>query len=129
MKDLTQLSLGACIDELYAVRAKRLEIKATLDAMVSEEERIRSHLFETFEKDSLESASGAEATASITRTTVPTVRDWDAFTQYIKDNNAFDLLERRASTSGYRARMEQNEVVPGVEPFVKLNISLTRRSR
>ncbi len=127
--DLTNLSLGDCIDALYAARAARLEKQKATDELAAEEERIRKHLFQTFEKNALESASGVTATASITRTTVPTVKDWDALSTYIRENNAFDLFERRLSTAAYRERLEAGVVVPGTEPFVKLNLSLTRRSR
>lgn len=56
--------------------------------------------------------------------TVPNVKDWDAFYAYIKKNNAWYMLERRPSVTGYRDTLEAGKAVPGVEPFNKVKVAL-----
>jgi hypothetical protein len=127
--DLMAMDMGECIDALYEARTKRLAAQKVVDALAAEEEVVKSHIINSFEKVKLEGAKGRVATASLTRTTVPLVKDWGAFTQYVKENNAFDLFERRVAKVAYRDRLESKEVVPGLEPFVVVGLSLTKSSR
>jgi len=47
----------------------------------------------------------------------PSVKDWNKLYEYIKDNDAFELLERRPGKVAFRERWENGEVIPGVEQF------------
>jgi hypothetical protein len=129
MKDLTTLSLGACIDSLYKVRAKRLEQQHKVEELAKEEERVREHLLTVLNEGKMEGAKGRLATAAISRTTIPIVKDWDAFVAYVRKNNAFDLIERRPAKLAFRERLEAKQSVPGLEPFVVVSISLTKSSK
>ena len=56
--------------------------------------------------------------------TVPSVKDWDAFYAWIKRNNAFWMLERRPSVTGYRDTLAAGKAIPGVESFTKIKLGL-----
>lgn len=56
--------------------------------------------------------------------TVPSVKDWDAFYAWIKKNNAFWMLERRPSVTGYRDTLAAGKAIPGVESFTKIKLGL-----
>lgn len=56
--------------------------------------------------------------------TVPSVKDWDAFYAWIKKNNAFWMLERRPSVTGYRDTLAAGKTIPGVESFTKIKLGL-----
>lgn len=66
--------------------------------------------------DSYKSDLGSIA---LMRTDVPTVDDWDAFYKFVHSHNAFDLLQRRVSSSAWRDRVEEGENIPGVKKFQK----------
>jgi hypothetical protein len=123
--------LGACIDRVYAVRAKRLAYQrkhdAVIDLMKKEEQALEEHILNTFGKSEIEGAKGKKATAAISRSTVASVQDWDAFFAYVAKKKAFDLLQKRVNNSAYRERLEAKAVVPGVEPYVALSLSITKR--
>lgn len=127
--DLTKLDLGACIDALYEARAARLEEAKKVELLATEEERIKAFLIETFDKAKLEGAKGRLATAAITRTVVPVLKEWDLFTEYVRKNKAFDLFERRVSRAAYRERLDAGKSVPGIEPFTVLNLSLVKSGK
>ena len=120
-------SIGACIDQLYKLRQQRLEIEKSADEVKQEENALEKHILDSFSKTDLDGAKGKLATAGINRSTVPNVQDWDAFYAYIKQNDAFDMLQRRVSSTAYRERLDNEEVVPGVETYEVIKLSLRKR--
>jgi hypothetical protein len=56
--------------------------------------------------------------------TVPAVKDWDKLYAWIKRNNAFWMLERRPSVTGYRDVLSSGKTVPGVESFTRVKLGL-----
>jgi len=66
-------------------------------------------------------------TAFVTTTDFANVADWDAVLTYIKDNEAFDLLERRVSKSAVRGYIEARGAVPsGVNYGTKLEVNVRK---
>lgn len=127
--DLTKLDLGACIDALYVARAERLDKQKEVEALAVEEGRIKEYLLETLAANKLEGAKGRLATAATRRTVVPVLKEWDAFTEYVRKNRAFDLFERRVSRLAFRERLDAGKTVPGVEPFTVVELSLTKSGK
>lgn len=63
----------------------------------------------------VESQKTAEGTAFISTMSAATVKDRDAFFDFVKENEMWDLLENRVSKSVVRDYLEDTgEVVPGV---------------
>lgn len=120
-------TIGACIDTLYQLRQKRGGIERQADVIKEKEGELEKHILDTFTKTDLDGARGKLAVAGIAQSTVPTVKDWDKLYAYIKKEGAFDLLQRRVSSSAYRERLDVEEVVPGVEPFTLIKLSLKKR--
>lgn len=120
-------TIGACIDTLYQLRQKRGGIERQADVIKEKEGELEKHILDTFTKTDLDGARGKLAVAGIAQSTVPTVKDWDKLYAYIKKEGAFDLLQRRVSSSAYCERLDVEEVVPGVEPFTLIKLSLKKR--
>ena len=57
------------------------------------------------------------------------VQDWEAFYKYVAKEGAFDLLQRRVNDSAYRARLDDQIKVPGVEPFGVVKLSITKSGK
>jgi hypothetical protein len=117
------------VDKLYALRSKRLTIEEKVKELKRQEEEQKDALIRQMAEAKLESITGRKATVSVTKQTVPTVKDWSAFHQYIVKTGAFDLLEKRASRSGCQARWEEEVSIPGVDPTVVVNLSITKSSK
>jgi hypothetical protein len=65
-------------------------------------------------------------TAFITRKEQATVKDWEATLQYIRENEAYDLLERRVSRIAVRTLVDEGTPPPGVDYSVKLGVNIRR---
>jgi len=119
-------TIGGCVDQLYKMREQRLVIQKKVDEMKSAESALHDHIINSFKKDEIEGARGKAASASISHTTVAQVDDWEKFYKYIAAEGAFDLLQRRVNDGAYRARLEDEIVVPGVTAFSFPKLSVTK---
>lgn len=123
-------TLGGCIDAAYQFREERLEVQRRMEAELEffkkREAEIEEHIIQKFSKAEIDGAKGEVATASVSRTVVPSVKDWPAVFAWISKKKAWDLMEKRMSRLAFRDRVDAGEEIPGVESFVKVSLSLTR---
>jgi len=68
-------------------------------------------------------------TVGVNETVVPNVQDWTQFEEYIYENKALYLLQRRAAAPAFRDEIDVKGEIPGVTPFVKKTLSLTSASK
>lgn len=122
--------LGAKIDHLYAleVAIEKLttEYKSKVALLQAKYDKLEEELFNEVTKDELEGAAGKTAKVVIKRDIVATVSDWEVFCRYLVRNKSFDLITRKVSNPAYRARLEAGKQVPGLTPFTKVSIHLSK---
>jgi len=123
------MSLGTAIDLLYDKRAGRLHLEKDIKRLKSEELALRIYIKQLLDKASLEGGKGQTASASIVHQTEPTAKDWPAIYAFIRENDAFDMLQRRLSSTAVKDRWESGIIVPGVEKFDTWDLSVTKSSR
>ena len=126
---MTEANLGILIDSLYATRQQRLDITKQVDALKSMEVELRGQILGILESTGLAKASGQMATCGITTKVEPIVTDWDAVHSWIRINNRFDLLQKRISAPAWRDLQADDTLVPGTEPTVVTDLSLTKSTR
>lgn len=113
-------SLGSLVDKLYQLKLEKSEISAKEAEIKQKISELEDTILNRFSKDELSGASGKLAKLSVTQKLCPNIEDWDAFYEYIARENAWDLLQRRVSSTAYQARVEEGVEVPGTTKFVKL---------
>ena len=126
---IEEMDLGSCIDALYTKRAERLAAEKVVKDMKSVELVLRVRIKDLLDAVSLEMGAGKLATTSIHRSTEPTVVDWPAVYAFIKENDAFDMLQKRLSPTAVKDRWDEDIVVPGIDKFNTWDLSLTKRSK
>lgn len=120
-----QKSIGALIDEMQKLRAKKQSLEAEAKDVEAAYKVIEAELKTRMEAEGVTKSSGKLATASLKTSTVPNVKDWDAFYNYIHKTKYFHLLQRRASSSGCMELLESKGAIPGVETFTETKVGLT----
>jgi hypothetical protein len=55
----------------------------------------------------------------------PVAQDWDAIHQYIRENDAIDLVHKRLTESAVRLRWDDDIVIPGVGDKITEKIKVT----
>lgn len=123
-------------DQLVAVYLKIRDKRSTLKAQYEKEDAILKAQLETLESEMADVCKGAGASSIRTDngTIIRSVRsrfwgsDWDAIYKFIYDYDAADLLERRISSAGVKAWVDENPglEIPGINEDKKYVISVRR---
>ena len=119
-------SLGSKIDELFELRERKRELTEQLNEIKAEYEELEREIMQNLDDFGIDLARGTMAKVSISESEVPTVEDWDAFYDYVRQEDAFYLFERRVAARAWRELYQSGELVPGTAPFTKRTLSLRK---
>lgn len=126
---MSDQTLGELIDELQQIREERRDLTAQDKALSSQYKETEAKVIAELNRVGLEKASGALASASLSETEVPAVKDWTKLMRFIKKNGALHLFERRLAKSSWveEVQARNGRDLPGVEAFTKVGLNLTTR--
>ncbi len=109
--------------------------KAAVEAAAKEEveiingkmAKLGSWLLAQANEQNVTSFKTKSGTAFVTTVDYVNVADWDAVLSFIKDNEAFDMLERRVSKTAVRGYIESMGKVPaGVNYGTKIEVNVRK---
>lgn len=123
------MKIGDKIDALHTLKDQKREMEKALKEFEEEIGRLEADVLQTLEEEGLAGGAGKEVTATIVESVKPNVEEWDEFYKYISENDYWHLLDRRPSVLGCRELFEMGQRIPGVVPFVKKSIRLTKRGK
>lgn len=115
------------LDQLATLRLMHDEAAAAAKVAKDECDKLELELLNSLLDAGLETTGNQALLVSIKRTDVPTIKDSAAFDAYVLEHDALDLLQRRLSTSAWRARVEAGESIPGTEIFKKIDLAVRSR--
>ena len=124
-------TVGEVIKTYMALREKKAELEAEVKERVAEVKekmtKLESYLKVKMDETGLTSFKSDHGTAFLTTTDYANVADWDEVVQFIKDNDAYDLFEKRVSKMAVRGYIDQNKTVPpGVNYGTKLGVNIRK---
>lgn len=123
------------VDDVIAAYMKLRDKKESMEAAVKEQTKTLKEQMEKLEawiKDQADvqgvtSFKTKHGTAFLTTSDYANVADWDAVLNFIRENEAFDMLEKRVSKIAVRGYIESNKAVPaGVNYGTKLEINIRK---
>lgn len=118
------------LDDLAATRDALREQKRGLEAQVKDIDAAlagnETDIIEIADEMGLDRFAVGKLTFSISSQVVGNVEDWDAVHAYIKENDAFYLLQRRLSNAPYKEILDSGESLPGVVPFTKRTLNMRK---
>lgn len=118
-------SMGASADLLHEVRDMRLLLDKLASAVKSRESEIQEHIIQNLSSGDDTGAAGKKYRVQIKTSDKPRPDDWGKIHQWIKDNNRFDLLQKRLSDKAVMEVLEDGNI-PGMDIMVSKSISLTK---
>lgn len=69
-------------------------------------------------------------TAFLTTVDYASVEDWDAIVKFVKDNDAFDMFEKRVSKTAVRGYIDAHSAVPsGVTYGTRIEVSVRKPTK
>lgn len=123
---------GALLKKLIDARNNIRVADEVVKKHKEEYDRLAQQMIELMQEDGITMTGDKEvATASIRKTVVAQVTDWEKFYRYISRNKAYFLLQKRVSDVAYREILEdrRNKNIPGTEPFTKIGLNLRISSK
>ncbi len=120
------VKLGEIIDHMLVIRDTRKELDKQSSDLKAEYEELETILLTRLAEEDTTQGRSKTATATISEMTVPTIDDWEKFEEYVKENDAFYMLQRRIAAAAFRELNAQGVTIPGIKPMIQKSISLRR---
>ena len=103
------------------------EVKERIADLKSKMEKLEAYLKTQMDAQGLTSFKSDYGTAFLTTTDYANVADWDAVLDFVRDNEAYDMLEKRVSKLAVRGYIEANKAVPpGITYGTKLEVNIRK---
>ena len=103
------------------------EVKDRVSVLKAKMEKLEAWIKEQADVQGVTSFKTKHGTAFLTTTDYANVADWDAVLDFIREQEAFDMLEKRISKIAVRGYIEANKAVPpGVNYGTKLEINIRK---
>jgi len=103
------------------------EVKDNVAVIKSKMEKLEAWIKDQADQQGVTSFKTKHGTAFLTTTDYAQVGDWDAVLNFIRDNEAFDMLEKRVSKIAVRGYIEHTKSVPpGVNYGTKLEVNIRK---
>lgn len=115
-----KVEAATMVNEYMEIKNQRLEHDRASRALQAREEVLKYEIIKAHDAGTL--AVPPNVNFSIETKSVPFVEDWPSFINWIIDNDAPDLLQRRITESAVWARMELGVDLPGVVLVMKPTI-------
>ncbi len=123
------------VDDVIATYMKLRSQKDSIEAETKEKvagvkakmEKLEAWIKEQADLQGVTSFKTKHGTAFLTTTDYATVADWDAMLTFVRENDAYDMLEKRVSKTAVRGYIEQTKTVPpGVNYGTRLDVNIRK---
>lgn len=123
------------VDQVIAAYMKLREKKSQIEAETKEKvkqvkasmEKLEAWIKEKADQDGVTSFKTKHGTAFLTTTDFAGVENWDDVIEFIKINDAYDMLEKRVSKTAVRGYIKSNnEVPPGINYGTRLDVNVRK---
>lgn len=113
-------------DQKAAIEAETKERIAEIKVKMA---KLEAYIKSQMDAQGVTSLKSEHGTAFLVTTDYATVADWDAVLEFIRENEAYDMLEKRVSKLAVRNYIEQtNNVPPGVNYGTKVEVNIRKPS-
>lgn len=103
------------------------ETKQRVATIKEKMEKLEAWIKEQADAQGVTSFKTRSGTAFLTTTDFATVADWDAMIDFVKENEAYDLLEKRVSKVAVRGYIDQTKAVPpGINYGTRLDVNIRK---
>lgn len=121
--------LGACADLLFSLQTQRYKLQKEVEELKKEEAELREHIINTLPKSEANGIAGKTCRVTIKKKRVAQIKDFDKLMDYVFKNRkkgGLALIQRRVNDGAVKEIWEDGKVVPGVEGFDALSLSINK---
>lgn len=117
--------LAQAVDQYYNVRLARLEKDKEAAELKKQETELKQFLIDNISKSDATGVCGRMMRATLRVKPEPTAEDWEAIRKYVTRYKAWDILQKRLSTTAIKERWDDGKQIPGVGTIQVVDVSLT----
>lgn len=126
LRYLVPKKIGDAMRLLDRVRATQDKFASKAESEKRQAAMIETALLNMFKKDAIEGLRVGGKQATIKRSDVYTIKDFDKTWEWAVKTDARDIFHKRLSSDAVRARLKEGKAVPGMEVFTRVGISLVK---
>lgn len=119
------MTLQELVDAWGTARIARLAEQKKVDTLEDKEKKLKAKVIAAVKEAKLSSVKGLKYGANYTSKDLPTAGDWSKVYAWIKENDAFDILHKRLTTTAIEARWEDGVEIPGIVKLPVDEINMT----
>jgi len=120
------MKLNEEIDRMFMLRERKKGQEAEVKETAAEIALCEQNLLARLDEVGTTSARGTLASVVKTESLVPRIEDWGEVSEWIMANDAIYLCHRRISSGPWKELRDAGTNIPGITPFTKTAISLTK---
>lgn len=114
-------------NEKGAIRAQADEAVSKIDAKL---DKLEAWIKTKADEQGVTSFKTNHGTAFLTTVDYASVENWDAMLKFVKDNDAFDMFEKRVSKTAVRGYIDAHKQVPsGVTYGTRIEVSVRKPTK
>ena len=117
------VKLSDMIDSLADLKRQKKNLEFEVKEIDRSISIAEADIIAAMDTDGLIESKNTLGKVTISESTYPHVEQWETFGDYILDNRALYLLERRPAVLAYRELLTSGKAVPGVLPFTKRKLT------
>ena len=107
--------------------ALEAEIKDQVKELKDKMAKLEAWIKTKADAEGVTSFKTAHGTAFVTTNDYANVADWDAVLAFVKENEAYDMLEKRVSKNGVRGYIDEHKTVPsGVNYGTRIDVNVRK---
>jgi hypothetical protein len=123
------------VDQVIEAYLKYRNKKEALEAQIKEQvkelkdkmAKLEAWMKTKADAEGVTSFKTAHGTAFVTTNDYANVADWDAVLAFVKENDAYDMLEKRVSKNAVRGYIDQQKAVPsGVNYGTRIDVNVRK---
>ena len=118
--------MEALANQRFQLREQKRELEAAVRDIEEELAENEQVLLAFAEELGLDKFSVGKLTFSVSNNVVGYITDWDQVYAFIKEHDAFHLIQRRLANAAYKEILETGDGLPGVEPIVKRSLNMRK---
>lgn len=119
----TEAKTSDLLHRIFEIRTERAALEAKDKELREEFSMLEQVLLARADEQGATRISTSDGTAIVSEEELPQVDDWDIFHGWIKDNDAFYMLQRRVASAAYREAIKSGQTIPGISTYVKRGLN------
>ena len=129
--DTTDVSIDTLCKIYMKMRAKVSELDAQIATIKEQQEQVSIAMRDKMKDLGVNSLRTDHGTVTMLKKTRYYTQDWDSFKNFVLENQAVDLLERRIAQTNMTQFLEENPglVPPGLNADTKFDVSVRKPTK